>query len=79
MGSSDELTLGATIRAWRDRISPAAVGRAPARGRRAPGLRREDLADLAGVSVLGVAGTGIAMVLHNRLLADERALVHPPG
>jgi transcriptional regulator with XRE-family HTH domain len=49
--STDELGLGATIRAWRDRISPEAVGRPAGHGRRAPGLRREDLADLAGVSV----------------------------
>lgn len=39
--------LGATIRAWRDRLPPVSTGY----GRRAPGLRREELADLAGVSV----------------------------
>jgi transcriptional regulator with XRE-family HTH domain len=49
--SVDELSLGATIRAWRDRLTPAAVGRPAARGRRAPGIRREDLAEIAGVSV----------------------------
>ena len=43
--------LGAMIRTWRDRLSPSAAGLPVARGRRAAGLRREELADLAGVSV----------------------------
>ena len=43
--------LGATIRAWRDRLSPAATGLPAGHGRRAAGLRREELAQLAGVSV----------------------------
>jgi transcriptional regulator with XRE-family HTH domain len=42
--------LGASLRHWRDRVSPAAVG-LPANGpRRSPGLRREELALLAGLS-----------------------------
>ena len=42
--------LGAALRAWRDRLDPAAAG-LPDRGpRRAPGLRREELALLAGLS-----------------------------
>jgi hypothetical protein len=41
--------LGPTIRAWRDRLSPAAAGLPAGRARRATGLRREELADLAGV------------------------------
>ncbi|WP_214413883.1 helix-turn-helix transcriptional regulator [Sphaerisporangium fuscum] len=49
--TTDETSLGATIRAWRDRLSPAAAGLPVARVRRAAGLRREELADLAGVSV----------------------------
>ncbi|WP_218671488.1 helix-turn-helix domain-containing protein [Microbispora sp. GKU 823] len=49
--TTDETSLGATIRAWRDRLSPAAVGLPAGRVRRAAGLRREELADLAGVSV----------------------------
>jgi transcriptional regulator with XRE-family HTH domain len=49
--SADEVSLGATIRAWRDRLTPAAAGLPPGRARRAAGLRREDLAELAGVSV----------------------------
>lgn len=43
--------LGATIRAWRERLSPSAVGLPSARTRRAAGLRREELAERAGVSV----------------------------
>jgi len=49
--NAGEANLGATIRAWRDRLSPAAAGLPAGRSRRATGLRREDLADLAGVSV----------------------------
>jgi len=44
-------SLGATLRAWRDRVSPAAVGLPSGHNRRASGLRREELAGLAGVSV----------------------------
>ncbi|MEU0878125.1 helix-turn-helix transcriptional regulator [Lentzea sp. NPDC005914] len=43
--------LGAMIRTWRDRLPPSAAALPVARGRRAAGLRREELADLAGVSV----------------------------
>ncbi len=46
---SDE--LGHCIRAWRDRLDPAAAGLAAGARRRAPGLRREELASLAGLSV----------------------------
>jgi transcriptional regulator with XRE-family HTH domain len=49
--SAGEAGLGATIHAWRDRLSPAAAGLPSGRARRAAGLRREDLAELAGVSV----------------------------
>ena len=44
-------TLGSLLRAWRDRLSPAAAGITASRTRRAAGLRREELADLAGLSV----------------------------
>src|SRR5438105_4299049 len=47
----DQTGLGATIRSWRDRLTPADVGLPPGRTRRAAGLRREELAELAGVSV----------------------------
>lgn len=43
--------LGVTLRSWRDRLSPAAVGLPSGRSRRTRGLRREELAELAGVSV----------------------------
>jgi len=43
--------LGTTIRAWRDRLSPSAVGLPPGGTRRSPGLRREEAAALAGISV----------------------------
>lgn len=43
--------FGALLRAWRDRLSPTDAGLAATAGRRAPGLRREELAQLAGLSV----------------------------
>jgi transcriptional regulator with XRE-family HTH domain len=43
--------LGATLRAWRDRLSPAAAGLPSRHARRASGLRREELAELTGISV----------------------------
>jgi transcriptional regulator with XRE-family HTH domain len=47
---SEHTELGAALRAWRDRLAPADAG-LPAQGaRRAPGLRREELALLAGMS-----------------------------
>jgi transcriptional regulator with XRE-family HTH domain len=44
-------TLGTALRRWRDRLSPIDVGRPSRPGRRAAGLRREELAELAGLSV----------------------------
>ncbi|MFI5954405.1 helix-turn-helix transcriptional regulator [Cryptosporangium sp. NPDC051539] len=43
--------LGETLRTWRDRLSPADAGLPVAANRRAAGLRREELASLAGLSV----------------------------
>jgi transcriptional regulator with XRE-family HTH domain len=43
--------LGATVRAWRERLTPGAAGLPAGGGRRTPGLRREELAALAGISV----------------------------
>jgi transcriptional regulator with XRE-family HTH domain len=43
--------LGPMLRTWRGRVSPAAAGLPVGRGRRVTGLRREDLAELAGISV----------------------------
>jgi transcriptional regulator with XRE-family HTH domain len=39
------------VRHWRDRVQPAAVGVSVGGRRRATGLRREELAGLAGISV----------------------------
>jgi hypothetical protein len=38
--------LGQSIRAWRDRLDPAEAGLSAGARRRAPGLRREELASL---------------------------------
>ncbi|WP_109507023.1 helix-turn-helix domain-containing protein [Nocardioides speluncae] len=46
-----ESTLGGYIRARRDQTQPADVGLPPGLRRRAPGLRRAELAMLAGISV----------------------------
>ena len=43
--------LGGTVRAWRERLLPAAAGLPAGSARRTPGLRREELAALAGISV----------------------------
>lgn len=47
----DRAELGAALRTWRERISPADVGLPAGLRRRTPGLRREEVAHLAGVSV----------------------------
>ncbi|ADD44222.1 helix-turn-helix domain-containing protein [Stackebrandtia nassauensis] len=47
----DAATLAAFLRARRARVTPADVGLPPGGARRVPGLRREELALLAGVSV----------------------------
>ena len=47
----DDTSLGATLRAWRARVTPAAAGLPEGRARRAAGLRREDLAELSDISV----------------------------
>src|SRR4051812_17464612 len=43
--------LAACLRSWRDRLTPAEAGLPAGRGRRASGLRREEVAALAGLSV----------------------------
>jgi transcriptional regulator with XRE-family HTH domain len=43
--------FGQAVRRWRDRVSPAAAGLPAGGHRRATGLRREELALLAGISV----------------------------
>lgn len=51
MTSDSNGNLGALLHSWRDRRSPIDVGLPTGDGRRAIGLRREELAALAGVSV----------------------------
>ncbi len=43
--------FGRTVRRWRDRLAPETVGLPPGSRRRAAGLRREELALVAGISV----------------------------
>lgn len=50
MSESSSSDLGTVLRGWRDRTRPAEVGLTAGRGRRAAGLRREELAALAGLS-----------------------------
>lgn len=76
--------LGSSLRRWRDRLSAADAGLPITARRRAPGLRREELAQLAGISTdyitrieQGRAGTPSAQVLDAlaralRLSAEER-------
>jgi transcriptional regulator with XRE-family HTH domain len=47
----DSWEFGRTVRRWRDRVQPTAVGVPVGGRRRATGLRREELAGLAGISV----------------------------
>jgi len=47
----DSWEFGRALRAWRDRVAPEAVGLPDGGRRRANGLRREELAALAGISV----------------------------
>ncbi|WP_330253498.1 helix-turn-helix transcriptional regulator [Nocardia sp. NBC_00565] len=43
--------FGKAVRRWRDRVAPDTAGLPAGGRRRAPGLRREELAQLAGISV----------------------------
>lgn len=43
--------FGRTVRGWRERVAPSSVGLPSGGRRRAAGLRREELAGLAGISV----------------------------
>ena len=51
MGTGGSEGIGAYIQAWRHRIQPADVGLPPGLSRRTRGLRREELALLASISV----------------------------
>jgi transcriptional regulator with XRE-family HTH domain len=80
--------LGQALRRWRDRVSPEAAGLPPGGHRRAAGLRREELALLAGISVdyitrleQGRAANPSAQVVEAlgralRLSGDERAYLY---
>jgi len=45
------LELAHTLRTWRDRVSPGEAGLSVSARRRVPGLRRQEVAQLAGLSV----------------------------
>ena len=47
----DSWEFGRTVRRWRDRVTPSAAGVPVGGRRRAAGLRREEVAGLAGISV----------------------------
>lgn len=47
----DRDELGTMLRTWRERVSPSDVGLPAGSRRRTPGLRREEVAGLAGMSV----------------------------
>ncbi|WP_431727333.1 helix-turn-helix transcriptional regulator [Verrucosispora sp. TAA-831] len=49
--TNDDPELGAALRAWRDRLSPRDAGLPVGGRRRTLGLRREEVAELAGLSV----------------------------
>jgi transcriptional regulator with XRE-family HTH domain len=51
----DRRPLARNLRAWRERVRPEAVGLPGTPRRRTPGLRREELASLAGVSTEYIA------------------------
>jgi transcriptional regulator with XRE-family HTH domain len=51
MGAVEHEEMAGSLRAWRDRLEPADVGLPAGGRRRAPGLRREEVAQLTGVSV----------------------------
>ncbi|MGI8412170.1 MAG: helix-turn-helix transcriptional regulator [Solirubrobacteraceae bacterium] len=80
--------LGGCLRSWRERLTPAEAGLPAGRQRRVPGLRREELSQLAGVSPdylarleQGRAQRPSASVLASlaralRLTDEERAHLH---
>ena len=50
-GGARQSELGDFLRSRREKLSPRAVGLAAGRRRRTPGLRREEVAELAGIGV----------------------------
>ncbi len=67
-----EAVLGTFLRAHRERLAPADVGFPPGRRRRTPGLRREEVAQLAGLSATWVTWLeqGRPVALSGRALAS---------
>lgn len=67
-----EAVLGAFLRAHRERLAPDDVGLPPGRRRRTPGLRREEVAQLAGLSATWVTWLeqGRPVALSARALAS---------
>ena len=55
-GTRRRSELAAFLRACRARVTPEAVGLPPGPRRRTPGLRREEVAQLAGVGITGYTG-----------------------
>jgi transcriptional regulator with XRE-family HTH domain len=51
MSRMDAPELGAALRRWRERLAPGDAGLPVGSRRRTPGLRREEVAELAGLSV----------------------------
>ncbi|MEJ2866057.1 helix-turn-helix transcriptional regulator [Actinomycetospora flava] len=51
MSRGDRSELAAALRQWRERLGPADAGLPAGPRRRTPGLRREEVAQLAGVSI----------------------------
>ena len=49
-GMSEPAELGILLRRWRERVTPGDVGLTAGPGRRVPGLRRQEVAHLSGVS-----------------------------
>jgi transcriptional regulator with XRE-family HTH domain len=49
-GMSEPAELGILLRRWRERVTPSDVGLTAGPGRRVPGLRRQEVAHLSGVS-----------------------------
>jgi len=86
MGSGDRLALGEFLRARRDAVTPAQVGLPAGKGRRTPGLRREEVALLAGVSVTWYtwleqgrrinASTDVLRAIGRALRLDDAGIEH---
>ncbi|WP_431279919.1 helix-turn-helix domain-containing protein [Leifsonia poae] len=82
----DETALGAFLKARRGRLRPADVGLASSSRRRVPGLRREELAALAGISTdyylrieqgrVAHPSAQVLDALARVLRLDERSAVH---